>query len=325
MLFEPIKNTIYALLDELEPPPTYRAFLDAAFSHANQKAAESTLFMPLELPLAIGETLATPIYPRYLLATACLSVWLGADLFDNVVDNELDPSWLSFGLTRVELGAVTILTVLPHHFIERLSLYDVPPATRLALRATLSESLWLMSVGQFRDLGATNEVTSVSDYEILLAGKSGAEMALFARASALLAEQPAKEVAGWQALGHAIGMSAQLVSDVADIFADSPGNDLRNGKRTLPVIFALQHFKGEPLQSFKVDLAQAQKNDQKAIKRLSQTMRDRGALQYAMLKAEVFRQQARRQLRELVPSPEGRARLEALIDGISLFGNHARK
>lgn len=321
MLFEPITSAICAQLDELAAPPTYRAFLDAAFSHASQTAADSTPFIPLDLPLAIGEVLGTPLMPRQLVAAACLSVWLGADLFDNVVDDELEPSWDSFGQTRVSLGAVTILTVLPHKLIKRLSRYDVPAATRHALSVALSQSLWQMSVGQFRDLGATNEVRRLSDYETLLAGKSGAEIALFARASALLAERPAKEVEGWHAFGHAIGMSMQLVSDAADIFSDPPGNDLRNGKRTLPIIFALQQLKGHERLSFKADLARAQKNDQNAIRRVRKTMRERGALQYAMLKAEVFRQQALRQLRQLVRCAKARAPLEALSHAISLLGH----
>lgn len=322
MLFESIEHVIYPVLDELGAPPTYRAFLDATFSHASQSAADSTPFIPLDLPLAIGEVLRTPLMQRQLMAAACLSVWLGADLFDNVVDNELDPSWHAFGQTRVTLGAVTILTVLPHQFIERLSRYDVSAATRHALSVALSQSLWQMSEGQFRDLGATKEVRTLSDYDRLLAGKSGAEIALFARASALLAERPAKEVEGWHALGHAIGMSMQLMSDTADIFSDPPGNDLRNGKRTLPIIFTLQQLKADERLSFNADLARAQKEDENAIKRLRKTMRNCGALQYATLKAEVFRQKALRQLHELVPCTEGRAPLEGLIDGISLLRYH---
>ena len=321
MLFEPITNAVYPLLDELAAPSTYRAFLDAAFSHANQSAAQASPFIPLDLPLAIGEVLGTPIRPRQLIAAVCLSVWLGADLFDNVADNELEPSWLSFGLTRVSLGAVTILTVLPHRLIERLSLYDVTASTRHALSLALSQSLWQMSVGQFHDLGATNEVRCAADYESVLAGKSGAEIALFARASALLAERPTQEVEAWHAFGQAIGMSMQLVSDITDIFTDPRGNDLRNGKRTLPILFTLQQLKGDDLLSFQTDLTLAEADNQGAIRRLRDTMRDCGALQYSMLKAEIFRQQALRQLQQIVPCAKARKPLETLSQAISML-NH---
>lgn len=321
MLSESITHAVHCLLDELVVPPTYRAFLDAAFAHAMQNASQATPFVPLDLPLAIGETLGTPLKPRQLIAALCLSVWLGADLFDNVADNELDPSWYAFGLTRVSLGAVTILTVLPHHLIERLSLHHVTATTRHALSVALSESLWQMSVGQFHDLGATNEVNCVRDYEKLLAGKSGAEIALFARASALLAERPLPEIEAWHTFGQAIGMSMQIVSDITDIFANPPGNDLRNGKRTLPILFTLQQLKGEERCAFQADLSQAEKNDQDAIERLRDTMRYSGALQYSMLKAEVFRQQALRQLHQLVPCATAREPLEELSHAISML-NH---
>lgn len=325
MPFEIIQTLIYPLLDELAPPLTYRAFLEAAFSHAIQSIAASPLFMPFQLPLAIGEVLGTPLMPRQLMAATCLSVWLGADLFDNVVDHELESAWHSFGVTRVLVGAVTILTVLPHKLIERLALYDVSNATQHALSSALSESLWHMSVGQYRDLGATDEVTSVADYESLIVDKSGAEIAFFARASALLAERSPQEVEGWHTFGHAMGMSAQLMSDIADIFANPPGNDLRNGKKTLPVIFVLHHLKGDALAAFNADLAQTQQNDPQAITRLRETMHQTGALQYAMLKAEAFRQQALQQLHQLVPSAPARAPLETLIDHISLLNSLQNK
>ncbi len=320
MRFQSIEHVIDSLLDEQGGLPIYRTFLDAAFSHASQSAAGSTPFIPLDLPLAIGEVLDTPIMPRQLMAAACLSVWLGADLFDNVVDDELDASWHSFGPTRVSLGAVTILTVLPHKLIERLSLYNIPTSARHALSVTLSQSLWQMSEGQFSDLGSTDEVQTLSDYETLLAGKSGAEIALFARASALLAGRPTPEIEIWHNFGHAIGMSMQLMSDTADIFSHHPSNDLRNGKRTLPIIFTLQQLKGEDLLTFQADLTEAQKDDENAISRLCTTMHSCGALQYAILKAEVFRQKAIRLLNQLVPCAKMRSPLEDLINGISLLG-----
>lgn len=324
-LYPAIENEIQALWDTPTFPVAYRTLLEHALDHARHAALAPGPFLALDLPLALATALHLPAPHHPLLAAGCLLVWLGADLFDNVVDEELGASWASFGAGPITLGSVTILTVLPHHLWARLEAQGVPPATGRALSTALVEALWTMSIGQFRDLGAQAEVTSPEAYLALTRAKSGAEFALFAGATAQLAGRPAAEVTQWQAFGESLAMAGQLLSDVADLVGQPPGNDLRNGKRTLPLLFALQTLEGDRLARFRAHLRQAQHGDSQAEAALCAELHAIGAFQYALLRAEVLRQQALRHLRQLLPHPDTRAPLEALTDALSLTAKGEQK
>lgn len=313
----PVEAVIQELFEVLAPPPPYEVFLTQALAHARQMVAQGTARLPLHLPLAIGEALDTPASASHLVAAACLFVWLGADLFDNVADDEVDPAWAETGAARLSLGAVTLLTVLPHHLYERLGDHAVPLATRHALSQTLSRALWQMSVGQFADVASAREVRTLAEYESVLAGKSGAEVALFAESAALLAARPDPEVAQWRAFGQGLGILAQWSSDIVDLFGEPSGNDLRTGTRTAPILYTLRALDGTARGDFQTMLAAAQKGDEAAAQRARDIMQAAGALRYALLKAQLFHQQARRQLAALLPEAANRARLEGLLDSLS--------
>lgn len=312
-----VEDTLWELFAALAPPPPYEGFLRQAMAHARQRVEQGTARLPLHLPLAIGEALGTPVAASHLVAAACLLVWLGADLFDNVVDDEVDPAWAETGTARLSLGAVTALTVLPHHLFERLGNHAIPLTTRHALSQTLSRALWQMSVGQFGDVGSAHEVRTVAEYEAILVGKSGAEVALFAESAARLAARPDAEVSQWHAFGQSLGILAQWLSDIVDLFSEPPGNDLRTGTRTAPILYTLHALDGTAREEFHLTLAAAQAGDEVAAQRARTIMQAAGALRYSLLRATLFHQQARQRLTALLPAGASRARLDGLLDSLS--------
>ena len=79
----------------------------------------------------------------------------------------------------------------------------------------------------------------------MLADKTGVLIATAARYGAMFGGCPPEVVETMRVYGEHLGMAFQLADDLIDIASDAeetgktPGTDLREGKRTLPVIHAL--------------------------------------------------------------------------------------
>jgi heptaprenyl diphosphate synthase len=100
--------------------------------------------------------------------------------------------------------------------------------------------------GQIRDeRGARPQDDPVEFYLGVLADKTGALVATAARYGAMFSGCPPEVVETLRVYGERLGVAFQLADDLIDIASDSdetgktPGTDLREGKRTLPVLYAL--------------------------------------------------------------------------------------
>jgi octaprenyl-diphosphate synthase len=138
-----------------------------------------------------------------------------------------------------------------------------------------------------------------------LAGKSGA-----------LAES-------LQAFGLNIGMAFQIIDDVLDYEGDpaemgkNVGDDLNEGKPTLPLIHVLQH--GD--EAARELIAQAIRNkDASKIEVVLEAVRRNGSLEYARQMATRFQQQALQALEVLPDSPHRDAM--AAIAELAIQRNH---
>lgn len=100
--------------------------------------------------------------------------------------------------------------------------------------------------GQIRDERPCPDGTDPVEYHLgVLADKTGVLIATAARYGAMFAGCPQDVVAMATEYGERLGMAFQLADDLIDIGSEgeesgkTPGTDLREGKRTLPVLHAL--------------------------------------------------------------------------------------
>jgi octaprenyl-diphosphate synthase len=111
------------------------------------------------------------------------------------------------------------------------------------------------------------------------------------RLAAILCERSADEEERWAELGRRIGTAFQLVDDALDysgVTADigkNVGDDLREGKPTLPIIYLLENGSAEQRELIRSAIIEG---DNVNLDRIQTAIRDSGALQYtrAMAKAE---------------------------------------
>ena len=121
-----------------------------------------------------------------------------------------------------------------------------PPARVLRANQILAEATLRLCEGQHRDLAATNkrEITP-EDYLEMIEGKTAALLAASAGIGAVLGGAPTKTVAALSAFGRRLGFAFQIRDDVLGIWGDmketgkSADDDLREGKRSYPVVLAL--------------------------------------------------------------------------------------
>lgn len=119
---------------------------------------------------------------------------------------------------------------------------DLGTAAARIIAETFSE----LVTGQMREtVGPRPGEDPVEHYLTTIAEKTGSLIATAARFGAMFSDASPAQVAALQAYGDVIGAAFQISDDVIDIASPSsesgktPGTDLREGVKTLPMLYAL--------------------------------------------------------------------------------------
>jgi heptaprenyl diphosphate synthase len=111
----------------------------------------------------------------------------------------------------------------------------------------LAQTIAVLCEGQIREtIGPGPGDDPVEHYLSVLAEKTGSLIATSGRLGALLSGAPSAAVDVMTRYGATIGMAFQLSDDLIDVLSETPesgktpGTDLREGIRTLPVLYALR-------------------------------------------------------------------------------------
>jgi heptaprenyl diphosphate synthase len=111
----------------------------------------------------------------------------------------------------------------------------------------LAQTIAVLCEGQIREtMGPLPGMDPVDHYLSVLGEKTGSLIATSGRLGALLAGAPSAAVDVMTRYGATIGMAFQLSDDLLDVASETgqsgktPGTDLREGIRTLPVLYALR-------------------------------------------------------------------------------------
>jgi heptaprenyl diphosphate synthase len=153
----------------------------------------------------------------------------------------------------------------------------------------------------------------------VLGGKTGALIATSARLGALLSGAPADQVDTVTRFGEVIGLAFQLSDDLIDVVSETgesgktPGTDLREGVRTLPVLLVLSGERTDPATARLRELLQGDLTDDERLGEALRLLRAHPAMDEARARLAGCVAQARSIVATL---PEGEARdaLGALTD-----------
>jgi len=153
--------------------------------------------------------------------------------------------WSVWGVPQA-LNAGDTLFTLAHLALFRLADRGVPPETVLSALQILLTACQRLTEGQFLDLRFEGEDgISVEDYLFMIARKTAELLSAACELGALVADAPADVRERLRAFGHHAGIAFQIQDDILGIWGDPAvtgkpvGSDLRRGKKTFPVLYAL--------------------------------------------------------------------------------------
>ena len=230
--------------------------------------------------------------------------------------------WTIHGIPQaVNTGdAVFVLSRIALH---RLTELGFPDAKVLRLMRLYDETCLALCEGQYLDIwaGEHDEPLTVERYFDMIGRKTAALIAASIEAGALLATDDEEVIGRYRAFGWALGLAFQLNDDLLGIWGQETAtgkepSDLARHKKTLPLIYALEH--GAPADRERllaisalpapgpVEVAEA-----RAILERS------GARDFTRAQAHRYRDEALAQLDAAgVVRPEAHARLEAIMRSV---------
>jgi geranylgeranyl pyrophosphate synthase len=315
---------VFAFLDGLisasPGPPSHRELLRVHMGAGQEEAKAYSELPAVQLPLLVHAAITGDERPALPVAGACTLLYLGADLFDNLIDDELPPSWQARDPAEASLAATTLLAALPQLALARLREQGTPSARLWELSHLFAETLLTMSAGEHEDVRFTDrDDVGVKTCRNMVERKSGSEFGLFARAGALLATEDPAIVEKYTAFGLCLGTARQICTDVWDIWEGENSPDLQNGKRTLPIVHALNTLHGESRQRLQ-DLLKAVREGAECHDEVRKILLAAGSVHYTDLIVGIYRIRARDYLAAASPQePAGQA-LRSLLRGAALLG-----
>ena len=316
-------ESVFAFLNELilacPVGPDYRHLLQIHLDVGKEQAEAWPEMSSVQLPLLVHSAITGDERPALPVAGACTLLYLGADLFDSIVDHELPPSWHTRDSSQASLAATTLLGALPQRSIARLQDRGTPPARLWTLAHLFSDAGLTMGAGQYEDLLLPSlENVSLEDSRATAERKSGAEYALFATAGAALATEDPSTIEAYAAFGSCFGIAQQFINDAKDIWGDKRGQDLLNGKLTLPIVHALSTLRGERRERLQ-KLLRASWGSTEYHDEVRTLLAEAGSLRYTALIVWLHQQQARTQLASASPREPAGRELYTLLDQASIL------
>lgn len=218
-----------------------------------------------------------------------------------VHDDVVDESGERRGQPSVNASFNNKVAVLVGDYILSTALYYVSQTGNTEIITSLAQLGRILSSGELLQLNnITSNGISEEKYYQIIEKKTASLFATCAQNGALSVGANAKDVKEAYEFGRSIGMIFQIRDDIFDYFDSKEigkptGNDMAEGKLTLPVIYALKKNKLSSMQT----LAYKVKNgtiNQDEIAVLVEFAKESGGIDYAVKKMMDFSIQAKKYL-----------------------------
>ncbi len=316
-------ESVFAFLDEwilaLPVGPGHRRLLRIHLEVGKERAEVWPEMSSIQLPLLVHAAITGEERPAIPVAGACTLLYLGADLFDSIMDHELPPPWHGRGASEANLAATTLLGALPQLTLACLQEQGTSPSALWSLVHLFAQAGLTMGAGQYEDLLLPGlEDVSIEDSRTMAEHKSGQEYALFATAGATLATRVSSKTEAYTAFGSCFGIAQQLINDAQDIWGENGGQDLSNGKRTFPIVHALSTLRGERRERLQELLAAARESPEHHDE-VRALLAEAGSPRYTALMVWLYQQQARGHLADASPREPAGQEIYTLLEQASLL------
>ncbi|MGF1757985.1 octaprenyl diphosphate synthase [Photobacterium sagamiensis] len=229
-------------------------------------------------------------------------------------DDVVDESDMRRGKATANAAFGNAASVLVGDYIYTRSFQMMTSLRSLRILDIMSEAVNVIAEGEVQQLMNCNDPETTEDnYMQVIYSKTARLFEAATQVAAILAEAPENIEVALQDYGRYLGTAFQLIDDVLDYVADGKemgknvGDDLAEGKPTLPLLYAMHHGNAE--QSLMIREAIEKGNGLDKLEPILACMRETGSLEYTQQRAE---DEADKAITALAPIPESDYK-EALI------------
>jgi geranylgeranyl diphosphate synthase type I len=245
------------------------------------------------------------------------------DIEDGDTERRHRPTlWTLHGIPQAINTGDTLFS-LSRIALHRLTDLGFPDSTVLRLMRMYDETCLALCEGQYLDIatGESSEVMAIDAYFDMIGRKTASLIAGSIEAGALLATDDEAVIARYRAFGWALGIAFQVNDDLLGIWGaeqatGKAASDVAHKKKTLPVIYAVEHAGPEDrARLLELYAREAPASDE--LDEIVRILERVGARDYTRDTARRYRDEALAELDAAgVVAPVARARLEEIIVGV---------
>lgn len=210
-----------------------------------------------------------------------------------VHDDVVDESDQRRGQKSVNASYTNRIAILVGDYILSTSLNETALTSDSAMTMALSQLGQTLSEGEVIQIqNISNMDFSIDRYYDIIKRKTAALFEACCHLGGLAVGASEEKVAAARLFGQYIGIIFQIRDDIFDYYADAEigkptGNDMREGKLTLPVLHVLNHVGNDRAKELAVKVKKQEANDQE-INELIELTKQLGGIEYARKKMEDF-------------------------------------
>ena len=252
------------------------------------------------LPLIICNGICGKYKHALPLAAAICFLQTAGDVFDDIEDLDSKHSLVSeYGYAEAT-NVATALLLLAQLALTKLKDADVDSESVVSIIAEANKYGIIACAGQHLDIqNISDHHISESKYLEIISLKSASQVECSCRTGAMLATKDKKAINAFGKFGHNLGIAAQIVNDIDGITKPEIGkSDIVEKKITLPVIYALENAEGNNRELLSSVYGNKINVTQKIEKAVKEALFDSGAIHYAVVTMELYRQKALRALEQ---------------------------
>jgi octaprenyl-diphosphate synthase len=241
------------------------------------------------LPLIVSEAICNK-YEQTLPAAASLQFFLAAgDVFDDIEDADSQVSIYAKHGLAIATNVASTLLILGECSLTRLKLREVDADTIVHTIDVVNTFYTKACAGQHLDL--IEEVQLLESEEMylnIIAMKSAGQIECACHVGALIAGANQELIDSFALFGSNLGIASQISNDIQGMIR---GRDIEKRKITLPIIYALNLPDNNVHDKLK-SAFQKQSSPPKDFELIKKLLFRTGAIHYATLKMDVYRQKA---------------------------------
>ncbi len=289
--------------------------LESALSHIRQRGGKR--MRPL-LTLLIAKN-----YNDVNMVTQYAAV--GLELLHTaslVHDDVVDESGERRGQPSVNASFNNKVAVLVGDYILSTALYYVSISKNTEIISSLAQLGQILSNGELIQLNnISNKEFSEAEYYRIIKMKTASLFAYCAQNGALSVHASADEVKAAMDFGESIGMIFQIRDDIFDYYDSKEigkptGNDMMEGKLTLPVLYALNTHGSEAMFTLAKKVKNGSVNtDEIAV--LVEFAKEKGGIDYAIKRMDDYSKIAQNYINQHVFQPDIKSALNAYLQFVA--------